>query len=322
MWVTTPSQHITDVQDCPVFPYIDSYATLVAAATSTACRQLLDGSMLSICWDGGRHHAMRDRASGFCYVADIVLGIMLLAKEGTLRPPPTQPVKVRRHRRPRIMYVDLDLHHGDGVAKAFHSPTHYLTGKERPPQVLTLSVHHSSPSFFPAPTPLTPADTSSPFTLVTPLAAYPSTSTYHRVFVECIEPVRKAFDPDYVVLQLGADGLPADPIGQWGSWNADGEGGMAWCAQQVQAWGLPMCVLGGGGYNHPNTARAWSKVTAALVRPTGLTLFFAAADRPHRPVRHYRIVYRITIISANMAPRSRWTLIVVSILYAPAEGSC
>lgn len=222
--------------------------------------------MISISWDGGRHHGMRDRASGFCYVNDIVLGIMLLAKEGSPRPIDTPPTKPRRHKRPRIMYVDLDLHHGDGVAKAFHSPTHYLTDKERPPQVLTLSVHHSSPSFFPAPTPLTSSNTSSPFTLVIPLAAYPSTSTYHRIFVDCIEPVRKAFDPDYVVLQLGADGLPGDRVGQWGAWNADGVGGMQWCAEQVKSWGLPMCLLGGGGYNHPNTARAWAKVTAGLVR--------------------------------------------------------
>jgi acetoin utilization deacetylase AcuC-like enzyme len=238
---------------------------LVAAATTTACRELIRGSMVSICWDGGRHHALRDRASGFCYVADIVLGIMLLAKEGKPRSlDPPAPVS-RRHKRTRIMYIDLDLHHGDGVAKAFHSPTHYLTGKERPPQVLTLSVHHSSPSFFPAPTPLSTPDTSSPFTLVVPLDAYPTIHTYHRVFIDCIEPVRKAFDPDYIVLQLGADGMPADRIGQYGAWNADGVGGMTWCAEQVKSWGIPMCVLGGGGYDHGNTARAWSKVTAALV---------------------------------------------------------
>lgn len=206
-------------------------------------------------WDGGRHHAQRNHASGFCYVADIVLGIMLLAKEGK-----------RSNRRPRILYVDLDLHYGDGVAKAFLSPTRYTT-KGRAPQVLTLSVHHASPVFFPLSpmSSLPKPDTPHPFTLSVPLAAYPSASTYRRVFDDCIEPIKQAFDPDYVVLQLGADGLPDDRIGQYGGWSVEGEGGMSWCVQRIKDWRVPLCVLGGGGYNHANTARAWAAATAVLV---------------------------------------------------------
>lgn len=240
------------------------YVSLVAASTSTACRELVEGrSRLAIAWDGGRHHAQRDKASGFCYVADIVLGMMLLAKEGRA----VDDSAKGKQRRPRVMYIDLDLHHGDGVAKAFHSPTHFsdTVKRQRAPQILTLSVHHSSQTFFPAPTPLPAPDTSSPFTLSLPLAAYPSAATYQRVFVDCVEPIRTAFAPDYVVLQLGADGLPGDPIGQYGAWSIDGSGGMVWYAQRVQSWDLPLCVLGGGGYNHSNAARAWTQVTAALV---------------------------------------------------------
>jgi acetoin utilization deacetylase AcuC-like enzyme len=74
-----------------------------------------------------------------------------------------------------------------------------------------------------------------------------------------------AFKPDYVVLQLGADGLPGDPIGKWGAWSVDGPGGMAWYAKKVREWGVPMCVLGGGGYNNANAARAWTTVTSAMV---------------------------------------------------------
>lgn len=257
LFATSP---LTSNQDCPTFPALAHYIHHVAAATATACRSLVRGARVAICWDGGRHHAQRDKASGFCYVADIVLGIMLLAKEG--RPRVDRP---QRNKRPRIMYIDLDLHHGDGVAKAFHSPTHFTTGRQRPPKVLTLSVHHSSRTFFPGPTPAPSPNTTSPFTLNVPLEPYPSPATYQRVFEDCISPVKQAFDPDYIVLQLGADGLPGDPIGQWGAWNSGGIGGMAWCAKQVQSWGLPMCVLGGGGYNHANTARAWTAVTAALV---------------------------------------------------------
>jgi histone deacetylase 1/2/histone deacetylase 8 len=176
-------------------------------------------------------------------------------------------------RRARVMYLDLDLHYGDGVAQAFLSPTHYPSplppGRKppRPPQVLTLSMHHSSPIFFPPTTPhsgLPSPDTPNPFTLSIPLAAYPSASTYAGVFPS-VNAIREAYRPDYVVLQLGADGLPHDRVGQYGAWSVDGPGGMLWVVDKVIAWGVPMIVLGGGGYNHPNTARAWARVTAKLV---------------------------------------------------------
>jgi histone deacetylase 1/2/histone deacetylase 8 len=67
------------------------------------------------------------------------------------------------------------------------------------------------------------------------------------------------------VLQLGADGLSGDPIGQWGAWAVDGIGGMAWYAEQVRSWGIPLCILGGGGYDNANTARAWTTVTSKMV---------------------------------------------------------
>lgn len=174
------------------------------------------------------------------------------------------------------MYLDLDIHYGDGVAQAYLSPTHYpcqgLEGKKppRPPQVLTLSVHHHAPGYFPppsthsgSPSPVSPH----PFTLSLPLAAYPSAPTYARIWESCIEPIKQAFDPDYVVLQLGVDGLSGDPIGRYGAWSIDGDGGVAWCVKKVRDWGVPTCVLGGGGYDHANTARAWAVSTSVLVSP-------------------------------------------------------
>ena len=225
---------------------------------------------------------MRNQASGFCYVADIVLGIVLLSKEGRpkLRSSIFDDVSpeasiLNRVRRPRIMYLDLDLHYGDGVASAFLSPHHYIhpipPGKRpaKPPQILTLSLHHHSPGFFPPPSihsGLPDPDTPNPFTLSIPLDAYPSSSTYARLWKSCVEPIKKGFDPDYIVLQLGMDGLPGDPIGMYGAWSLHGEGGVGWCVDQVKNWDIPTCVLGGGGYNHPNTARAWSAVTSILVK--------------------------------------------------------
>ena len=279
MCAPSPNASSAEAQDCPPFAALPAYASLVAASTSTACRLLANGEYhITIHWDGGRHHALRNRASGFCYVADIVLGIQLLAKEGKPFPKTLNSVedagRITRPRRPRILYLDLDLHFGDGVHKAFLSPTRFPpdmppgSKPPRPPQILTLSMHHASPLFFPlaAAAQLPPSNTHHPFSLSLPLAEYASLATYARVWDSCVEPVRAAFDPDYVVLQLGVDGLPGDRVGQVGAWAVEGRGGVRWCVQRVMAWGRPLCVLGGGGYDHANTARAWAVATSVLVR--------------------------------------------------------
>lgn len=77
--------------------------------------------------------------------------------------------------------------------------------------------------------------------------------------------VMAAWDPDYVVLQLGVDGLPGDPIGQYGAWGVSGEGSTTWVVSQVKSWARPTCLLGGGGYVHSNAARAWALATAEAV---------------------------------------------------------
>uniref|UniRef100_A0A2K5LMD4 Histone deacetylase 8 n=3 Tax=Cercopithecinae TaxID=9528 RepID=A0A2K5LMD4_CERAT len=84
--------------DCPATEGIFDYAAAVGGATITAAQCLIDGMCkVAINWSGGWHHAKKDEASGFCYLNDAVLGILRL-----------------RRKFERILYVDLDLHHGDG----------------------------------------------------------------------------------------------------------------------------------------------------------------------------------------------------------------
>uniref|UniRef100_A0A8C9NJ79 Histone deacetylase 8 n=1 Tax=Serinus canaria TaxID=9135 RepID=A0A8C9NJ79_SERCA len=84
--------------DCPATEGIFEYAAAVGGATITAAQCLLDGKCkVAINWPGGWHHAKKDEASGFCYLNDAVLGILRL-----------------RQKFDRILYIDLDLHHGDG----------------------------------------------------------------------------------------------------------------------------------------------------------------------------------------------------------------
>jgi histone deacetylase 1/2/histone deacetylase 8 len=186
-------------------------------------------------------------------------------EESTLPPPPPPPPKPRRS---RVLYLDMDLHYGDGVALAFRSPAVFpypLKGRPRPPQVLTLSVHHAAPIFFPPGAPsTTPADTPHLFSLAYGLEAYAHAPTYARAWAS-IERIAAAWKPDYVVLQLGVDALPRDPVGMYGGWGVVGPGSVPWVVERVRAWARPTVVLGGGGYVSADAARAWALSTARLV---------------------------------------------------------
>jgi acetoin utilization deacetylase AcuC-like enzyme len=142
-------------------------------------------------WEG-RHHALKSRASGFCYVADIVLAILELLR---------RPSGALKSKFTRILYLDLDVHHGDGVAHAFRSSA----------SVLTLSVHFHSPGFIPLSGALEDTGPPSPSSaayhnLNLALVHGASDDTLSRLFKSCIEPVKQAYAPDAVVIQCGSDG--------------------------------------------------------------------------------------------------------------------
>lgn len=178
----------------------------------------------------GSHHARKSRASGFCYVADCVLAILVLKKINS---------------RPRIMYIDLDLHFSDAVSEAFAS-----TSTSTLPTVLTLSIHHATRGFFPASelSGLTPVDTPDPFTIAVPLERGASAKTYARIWGS-VEEVKAAFNPEYVVVQCGGDGLAGDPCAVF-NWSIDVEekGSMGWCVERILEWNCKTLLLGGGDY--------------------------------------------------------------------------
>jgi histone deacetylase 8 len=138
---------------------------------------------------------------------------------------------------PRILYLDLDLHYGDAVALAFSSTS----------SVLTLSIHHASPYFFPLSpgASLTEPDAPDLYTLSIPLARGASCDTFRRVWLGAVIPVMNAYSPDIIVAQLGADGLAGDPCKIW-NWSIGGEGGFGWCVEKILAFPCKKLLLGGG----------------------------------------------------------------------------
>ena len=111
-----------DTTDCPVFDGLFEFTQLYTGASMDGAVQLCQGKTdIAINWSGGLHHAKKGEASGFCYVNDIVLAILELLKVHA-----------------RVLYIDIDVHHGDGVEEAF-----YTTDR-----VMTLSLHKYG-DFFP-----------------------------------------------------------------------------------------------------------------------------------------------------------------------------
>ena len=97
--------------DCPIFDGLFQYCSLYTGASLDAARKLCNKQAdIAVNWSGGLHHAKKSEASGFCYINDIVLAILQL---------------LRHH--PRVLYIDIDVHHGDGVEQAFWSTDRVLT---------------------------------------------------------------------------------------------------------------------------------------------------------------------------------------------------
>uniref|UniRef100_A0AAX7TQD6 Histone deacetylase 8 n=1 Tax=Astatotilapia calliptera TaxID=8154 RepID=A0AAX7TQD6_ASTCA len=226
--------------DCPVVEGIFDYAAGVGGATLTAAQTLLDQKCdVAINWAGGWHHAKKDEASGFCYVNDAVLGILRL-----------------REKYERVLYVDVDLHHGDGVEDAFS-----FTSK-----VMTVSLHKFSPGFFPGTGDLcdTGLGKGRWYAVNVPLEDGIKDDRYYQVFTSVLQEVRAQFNPEAIVMQLGADTMAGDPMCSFNMTPV----GVGKCLQYVLQWQLPTLLLGGGGYNLANTARCWTYLTAEVLGKT------------------------------------------------------
>ncbi|XP_050391463.1 histone deacetylase 8 isoform X1 [Patella vulgata] len=225
------------VYDCPIQDGVFHCASLVGGATITAAEKLVSGeSDIAINWYGGWHHAHRDSASGFCYINDVVLGILKL-----------------RQKFDRVLYIDLDLHHGDGVEEAF-----CCTNK-----VLTLSFHKYSPGFFPGTGSCEERGYSKGkyYSVNVPLLDGLKDEEFYSIFYRIMCKVKEVFKPEAVVCQCGADGLEGDPMQ---SFNLS-PSSLGQCIQYIMSLNKPLVLLGGGGYNFINTAKCWTYLTSIAI---------------------------------------------------------
>jgi len=223
-------------EDCPVFDGLFEFCQISAGGSVGGAVKLNHNqSDIAINWAGGLHHAKKSEASGFCYINDIVLAILELLKYHA-----------------RVLYIDIDIHHGDGVEEAF-----YTTDR-----VMCVSFHKYG-DYFPGTGDIRDigAGPGKYYSVNFPLKDGIDDEAYLSIFKPVIAKIMEVYRPGAIVLQCGADSLTGDRLG---CFNLTIKG-HAECVEFVKSYNVPLLVLGGGGYTIRNVARCWTYETAKLL---------------------------------------------------------
>ena len=229
--------------DVPIFPGMHTAAALVAGGTLRAAELVMEGIVehaFNIA--GGHHHAQRALASGFSIYNDAAVAIEWLT---------------RRHGR-RVLYVDTDAHHGDGVQAAF----------EERDDVLTISFHETGRHLYPGTGFIEELGRGRGYgyAVNVPLEPFTDDTSWIALFDAVVPPLARAFRPDLIVLQDGCDGHALDPLTHLHATTRTIEH----ITRAVHALAHELCagrlvVLGGGGYDIWRVVpRAWTLAWAVL----------------------------------------------------------
>jgi len=234
-------------EDDPAFAGMHEASARIAAGSQNLARAVWLGETehgVNFC--GGMHHAMPDRASGFCIYNDVAVAIQWLLDNGAQR----------------VAYVDVDVHHGDGVERIFWDD----------PRVLTISVHETGKVLFPGTG--FPGDTGGPKApgSAANVALPPGTGDagWLRAFHSVVPPLLRAFNPEIMVTQHGCDSHVLDPLAHLAlSVDAQRTSYDAIHDLAHEVCGGRWIALGGGGYELVDVVpRAWAHLTAiAAHRP-------------------------------------------------------
>ena len=220
----------------PVFPGVYDWACLGVSGTLEAARLVTEeGFAVAFNPLGGWHHAQKSRASGFSYLNDAAVAISHLVAKGK-----------------RVVYLDLDAHHGDGVQNAFYDSD----------RVLTISLHESGVYFFPGTgfEDETGEGRGQGYCVNLPLMAHTDDALFMKAFDEIAFPLIAAFDPDVLFTQLGADTFRTDPLTRLEVTTH----AYAYIMRKLRALQIPWVAVGGGGYDMMNVARAWTIAWAVM----------------------------------------------------------
>ncbi len=225
------ARHHIGAHGNPVYREVFRRPATGAGGTMHAARLTLEGGVVHVP-GGGTHHGLPDRASGFCYLNDAVLGLLAWLDAGLTN----------------ILYLDIDAHHGDGVELAFADD----------PRVFTVSVHEAGrwPHTGRA------EDCAGGHARNLPVAEGFNDSEMDWLLRHALLPLIRHLRPQAVMLQCGADAIEEDPLSRLALSNASHRA----VVEAVMSLAPRLIVLGGGGYNPWSVARCWAGVWATLNR--------------------------------------------------------
>lgn len=224
--------------DNPVARGVLEYFLLAVGASVMGADLLMSQPNVDLVFSptGGFHHGGPDYASGFCYLNDVVIAIKYLLQQNY-----------------RILYFDIDAHHGDGVQFAFYDE----------PRVLNISLHESARTLFPWNSGFENELGEGPgygYNVNVPLAPGTEDEIYREVFQCIVEPLARAYKPDICILAAGVDAMYTDSMSHLSLTNNI----YVEVIQGIRKLAPKMLMLGAGGYNPRNIARNWTLAWTVL----------------------------------------------------------
>jgi acetoin utilization protein AcuC len=233
---------LLDAGDTPAFKGVYEAAACVVGATLSIMEAIMRGdARRGFVPIAGLHHAARNRAAGFCVFNDCGVAIEQLKRAGL----------------ERIAYVDIDAHHGDGVFYAFEDDA----------AVVFADLHEDGRYLYPGTGAAgeTGRGAAQGMKLNVPLPPGADDEVFASVWPRVLSHLRK-FEPEFVILQCGADSLEGDPITHLRfSPQVHGRAARDLAALADELGHGRVLGLGGGGYNRTNLAQAWTAVVENLL---------------------------------------------------------
>jgi acetoin utilization protein AcuC len=223
-------------EDNPVIHGIYEFSVAASGGTYQGAMMLLNNEALFVFNPlGGFHHAGRNHAEGFCYINDIAITISDLVRKGQ-----------------RVVYIDIDVHHGNAVQDAFYDSD----------RVFTISLHESGKSLYPWSgfEDGIGMRNGRGYNINIPLLRGTDDEVYLYAFESIVPPLVKKFNPDIVCVEIGGDAHREDPLAHL---NLTSNGYIK-VVNMIKDFSPKLLALGGGGYNVFKTAALWALAWAAI----------------------------------------------------------
>jgi acetoin utilization protein AcuC len=233
-----------DCGDTPSFVGMFEAASHVAGSVTDAIDRIMKGEFRrAFSPIAGLHHARRHVAAGFCVFNDCGIAIEYLRKQYGIS---------------RVAYIDIDAHHGDGVFYSF----------EDDPELLFADIHQDGRTLYPGTgfSGETGSGAAEGTKLNIPVPPFSDDTVFRKVW-PLVENYLRDNEPEFILLQCGADSIKGDPITNMEfspAAHAEAAAGLRRIAEDC-CHGR-MLAMGGGGYNHDNIAKGWTAVVDAMVR--------------------------------------------------------